>query len=622
MDGLAFAPPSSFPFPRRLAAHEDETIGRRVVMNSVETGQGLVIPPPSETAEPAPYCSPRGAERWVRGLPLAHVGETARQVYSALRDLNRRVLANAPRLKILAVLAEPVAFVTESLERHYLEQPLPLSEKRLKVARLARALQLETALGYKIAIENALAGRQGRLDGRSLRKAVYGGLHYLGETLLQSYLTYAAPPLGVWLEAHRLYALAEHNRLHREVVQGFLSDRRPAGSVAESYKAMLLLATANPYRLSQREIRTLNGHLPEWARRAALHPLLDPHHPPGLFVVDLDEDAPPAYYLPLKDDGRLARLRILDVSGVAELTRHFLETASCSVGKSLPPSTFRRLCLAWGAPPKRGFARTPRRTPVQLVAGLGAAHQAIERARGARPTGPEPEPAQFVDDSEPPPPMPLGDVWDLAENPALQTLLDDSRLGEPDPVDLRTLGGGAEEAPLPYRVTTCELVNESPSGCCLRCGDGDGPLIVVGMLIAVQGHPGAKGEWAVGVVRWIRHEEGGFFLGAELIGPGAEPVHVRRVVAGQARGEPQAALLVPPVRSLNQPETLIAPALFDAGDELLLSRAEGQERVRLLKALECTRSFGQYQYLRLSLPQAPSPGGDDKDEFEEIWTYL
>ena len=591
------------------------------------TTLGLPLPELVEDAPAAPYTTPRGAERWVARLPLAHVGETARLVYTGLRDLNRRPIKNTDRLRILEAFARPVNFVTESLERHYLEQPLPLSEKRLKVAKLARALQQEMAVGHKIVIEMGLAGRLGRIDGRALRRAIYGALHYLGETLLQSYLIYVAPPAGVWAETHHLYYLAEHNQLHREVVQSHLSDYRPANSIVELYKEILLLATANPYRLAQREIQTLHGHLSDWSRQAALHPLVDPRHPPGLFAVHLDEDAPPAYYVPTSDRSRLPCLRILDVAKVAELTRHYLETASCAVGKSLPPSTFRRLVLAWGAPPKRGFARTQRRALVQMVVGIGAVHHVIERDQGRHPGGPEPEPAHFeAGDTAPPPPDAPIDVWDVAENPTLQTILeDDLGLGEPQS-GLHLEAAGAEE-PDPYPTTACHLLNESPTGCCLRCGGEDAPLIVVGMVIAVQLRSDPEGEnderWRVGVIRWIRQEgKNELTLGAELIGPRAEPVHLRRIVGGQPRGEPQPALLVPEVRHLEQPPTVIAPALFDAGDELCLYQSGGQRRIRLLKALECTNSFGQYQYLPLEDRAVTEEEASAESEFEEIWHYL
>ncbi len=583
---------------------------------------GLPLPELVEDAPAAPYTTPRGAERWVARLPLAHVGETARLVYTGLRDLNRRTIKNPDRLRILEAFARPVHFVTDSLERHYLEQPLPLSEKRLKVAKLARALQQEMAVGHKIVIEMGLAGRLGRIDGRALRRAIYGALHYLGETLVQSYLIYVAPPMGVWAETHHLYHLAEHNQLHREVVQSHF-DFRPAGSIVELYKEILLLATANPYRLAQREIQTLHAHLSDWSRRAELHSLADPRHPPGLFAVRLDEDAPPSYYVPTSDHSRLSSLRILDVSKVAELTRHFLERASCAVGKSLPRSTFRRLVLAWGAPPKRGFARTQRRAPVRMVVGIAAVHHVIERDQGRRSNGPEP--AQFGTDADAPLPSPV-DVWDVAENPALQTVLEDGLgLGEPYPG--LPLEVPRVEEPDPYPATACHLLNESPTGCCLRCGGEDAPLIVVGMVIAVQLRSDPEGEndecWRVGVIRWIRQEgKNELTLGAELIGPRAEPVRLRRIVGGQPRGEPQPALLVPEVRHLEQPPTVIAPALFDAGDELCLYQSGGQRRIRLLKALECTNSFGQYQYLPLEDRTVTEEEASAESEFEEIWHYL
>ncbi len=108
----------------------------------------LRVPTPSR--ETLSFCeaSPRALRDWLAGLPKANLGETARQLYQALTELNQLRVSSELRLQLLELLRPDVHFVCSHLERHYLNQPIVLSERPRKVAGLCQALQNHLAAGY------------------------------------------------------------------------------------------------------------------------------------------------------------------------------------------------------------------------------------------------------------------------------------------------------------------------------------------------------------------------------------------------------------------------------------------------------------------------------------------
>ena len=104
--------------------------------------------------------SPRDLKKWVDGLPKANIGETARQLYQALVELNQLLTPSENRLQLLEILRPEIYFVCKQLEKHFLNQAIVLDERPRKVANLCQALQNHLAIGYKLIVAR-LAGPAG-----------------------------------------------------------------------------------------------------------------------------------------------------------------------------------------------------------------------------------------------------------------------------------------------------------------------------------------------------------------------------------------------------------------------------------------------------------------------------
>jgi len=94
-------------------------------------------------------------KQWVKELPMANIGETSRQLYQAIIELNKLMVAPNIRSQLLEVLREPIHYACQELSKHFLNQSIVLSEKQQKIANLTQALQIHLANGYKAVMKDA-----------------------------------------------------------------------------------------------------------------------------------------------------------------------------------------------------------------------------------------------------------------------------------------------------------------------------------------------------------------------------------------------------------------------------------------------------------------------------------
>jgi len=625
---------------------------------------GLYIPDQTFDENEAPFSRPREAEQWISELPRASVGETSRLVYKALAQLNRSSISAQNRLKILELLRAPVKYVTESLNKHYIGQPFPLTLKTRKIAELSQELQWEMANGYKIIIDASLSSFNHRIDGKMLLQSLGRATFYLGQCLLKSYQIYAPAPKRLWLEIHHLYLFAEHNDLHDTQFKDKQEHGNSLTNVLNEYKKTVLLALANPYRLPQAEIEKAYHCLQEWCEYSELY-FFDKEQPtPGLFAINLAHDAPPSYALNMETD-KPQLIRILDTSEVARLARNELIALDDDMNDNICPlsqETLRRLVLALGGMPKRSFSRINKNTATQISLGLNATHFFIEQAPLPKsadkfyPLDPEDmeqadmrvqysdsqymKPAKFSshnskNDSQPADLTP--DIWDIASNPSLA---DGS--GKPRKLSIKpflseleaepdnkrsTQKTTGKKAPAVYKQYKCMMIDESVGGCRLNWQSEEYTKTVVGLLIGMQNPEDKRDseQWNIGVIRWMKnHATAGMEMGVEILAPHAVALATRNLTHKTRLGFFVRSLLLPELRAINQPQTLLTPPGYQIGDKLEIHLGDSRFRVRLTKLLEQTGTFCQFQFMTLKPSKMkPETGKLDRiKNFDSIWSSI
>ena len=614
---------------------------------------GLLIPNQSAPKADNMLLDLRETEAWFEALPMANVGETARQVYKTLVEFNRIELPNQLRAKIVEKFRPPVEYITSNLLKYYVDTGLPLSNKGNKTASLARELQKELAISYKILVQRIIAGDSGSFDRRLLIIAMHRALHYIGETLLQNALVYWAWPTGIWREINSIYAYASQNNIHQVPVKADdKAGRSSASTIEEKFKALMLFASATPHRLRQSHARLLYARLPEWVNYTRIPESDDTGTSLGRFNVDLWTDMPPLHNS-LRTPLPGTRMAVLDVRELLKKLRSDFETAPWDSRGGLqggkPEVTrplLRLLIMAWSRPPDRRFVRTRLNFELHVVAGLHAIYGNLQA--DSTPPFETTRASVFALDETPMPrrgerrriEWSAGELERATLAPLDSDFVTDSLLAE------STLTGSRKNLTtsmlqefgddgssrvdedsgevLPHKVKT---VNESAGGYCIRWQGNQIPRVKIGELIGVQS-PSDRRTYGLGVVRWMKQmADQELDIGLEVVATRCQAGDVREVAKTSPRNRAPSfkCLLINDSHpaSDSQASLVLSAMSLQTGVDLWLSTGGKEQKIRLTKLLEFSSAFVRYQF---EFAETADDGNGNTNgtngEFDDLWSSL
>ncbi len=610
----------------------------------------LLLRAPAPTRQSLSFCdaSVRGVSAWLAGLPKANIGETARQLYQALIELNQLRIGSETRLQILELLRPDVHFVCRQLEKHYVNQPIVLAERPRKVAGLCQALQNHLAVGYKLIVVRVVS--QPNRDRHQLFSvALQRAVHSLGALLVRSTQLYGPPAPGLWLEMHQLYQLAVEHGVERLLVRDPLAQHGPGLSTEQSYIAALLLGCARCNQMRQQNIIKLAAALEAWS---ALPLIQAGSLASSLFLFSPTVDGPPRYRSLLPDAQQLHLLGI-DTRPLVDLIEEHLRLAqenrqltNLPAANGLDDDLLRHLSSAWGAISERTFQRTPAQGVLSLCIGMTALHFQLAGQRPFNEVLEQPDAsnrAVFKLHNG------ATDVWASAfdaQSTATELPPDQDHIEFISPTRVRATPTPAPAAranntdSVPAsRSTTSEnhpihqvqLVDHSPGGYCLAW-EGEVPgLLQTGELLGLREGDGQS--WSIAVVRWIRQVRGGVTqMGVQLIAPQAQPCGLRLLRKVDQGSEYLRALLLPEIGAISQPAMLIAPRLpFQEGHKVLINHNGEEQRAILHRRRGNSGNYNQFEYRSLGqlAPEretsftgwkAHTSGGDE--DFDSLWKSL
>lgn len=621
---------------------------------STASGLGLVIPnlapPPDDTF----LLDPRSTSRWLDGLPMANIGETARQVYRAMIDFNHYQIHDVARAKIVELFRSPIAYICDNLQKHYLDVGLPLSDKAWKTALLSRELNLELAASYKIIIERMLRGESERFDRKLLVIAIHRAIYYLQRVWLYSTLVYTTPPAGLWKELHALFAFAQQNRVHQVPIKMKTEQAQHISSIEDLYKQLLLLASASPGRLRQQQMLQLAKHALDWAAMTRFVEV-DPEDTPGgrINVLPGTDEGP--RHNALRSPFSQGRTLVLDMRNLLQQLRSDIEQAPWDVpvgGQSEKPvlirPLLRQLIIAWNRPPERAFVRTRLNFELDIVCGLSTLHGQLEGHRSETdiqisslsseesPTGPlgsstlSPYPQSTTSHHS------IGDMNNLSLSPVDDVAGNDSLVNDSFlqlsanslPSDLSGDWSDSLEAPEGADKISLKTLNESAGGYCIDWqSNGDIPKVKVGELIGIAS-ASQRQQFSLGIVRWLRmgttrKMEVGLQILANQIEAisvrTAGDIHNRRVDSAPSKGLLLAA--ADQSSTTHQPSLVLNAVSYPVGTELWMKTTAGERLIRLTKLVEFNSAFAQYQFSKSDQPTSESED-NPANNFDDLWNNL
>lgn len=571
-----------------------------------------------------------GITQWAKELPMANTGESARRLYQAIRELNQWDVDPLLRFKVLEVIRPYIYSICTLLNKHFLQSSISLNEKQLKIANLSQALQGHLATGYKLVVAHSVSNIAATdKPAKIVTLAIHRAISDTNQTVLRAFQLYCQPPEHAWLEINQLLLLAEMHGL----TQYKISDRQTrflsSSTIKDVYIRAHLLGTAKPNNLRQQDLSQLYDASELWAEFVGL---TDAEDESALFIINLHRDRPGQYRQHLRD-AQKPLFRSLNTTELVKALKHWAAnpsgTHSITVPGKLSDNLLSHAIQAWGIHWQRSFRRAPTSGELMLCIGLSATHYYSGGMTDfdlmltkLKPKAMEEElPAETSQPTS-------DDVWADAFDAGGAKIADNTTINL-DAIEFinKHKKEGEADTEIKYPAHEVELINTSPGGYCLHWRGNIPPSIQAGELIGIQ-EKGVK-HWSIGVIRWIRHlRDQGTQLGIELLAPKAQIGAARLLQKTGSNGPLMRALLLPAIKAIAQPATLLLPRMpFRTGNKVELLFSSEQGRYQLTKKLTSTSSFSQFQYRaagaatgkKASIQPAPSIADDD---FDSIWNKL
>lgn len=585
----------------------------------------------------------RSLQAWVDALPMTNIGETSKRLYHAIIELNRVKLTPQIRYQLLELLRRPIYFICKALGKHYLQQPVVMPEKPLKIANLTQALQTYLAAGYKICVAQSLELANNDKQRKILTFCIHRAISDLGRTIVHAYQLYRPTPLNTWTEIHQLYLLAESRDLLKASVIDKANSRREASTISDCYLRICLLGTAKPNQIRQQELMKTYDALEGWVQEVKI---CSPGEKHALFVALLNDDAPPIYRI--KASGAQKEMqRGIDSQNLVDLLYRQSALSPNSeefyidIPKDIGPNLLQHLTIAWGRMTERGFARSPAQGSMELLIGLAAVHfhlageRTLQEQLGqdieAVVLGGNDNPFLYSGQSQ----STVGngtDAWSNAFDAGGSKI---PSLGNmtPESINFHSDGISKEERER-IRLTQAPIhaidtLDTSPGGYCLRWSSNVPVKAQSGEIIALRENP--HQGWSIAVIRWIRHiNKKGTMMGVELLAPSASPCAIRLIQKNGTMSEYLHALLLPELAAIGKPMSIIAPRLpFKVGQKVMVNLSGKTSQYQLNKRLTATASFNQFQLkssasnIAINKPEkAPEKKENNSDDFDSLWPNL
>ena len=538
------------------------------------------------------------ATSWAESLPMANPAQVAQQLRGAINDLNRVDMKPDLRFEILEALRPVLHTALSTLSKFYLNQPIVLPDEPRKAAKLASSLYELVTTAYTIVAIQSIQRRQ-QISSANPAKLVCMALHRAitsaSMKLLVSYQLYQPVEINAWMELHQLFLLAERQKLSSQLVVDEISGD---GSITDTYLRALMLGSCKPNQLRQRDLAGVYKGLREWVQHIDMLP---PNSSEGMFLVDFASDHPPIYSS-LYSDIPGENCRQINTDNLI----NFLQNLRNEAGEQsivfdkdtvVSPNVLDHVISSWGVMSKRNFARAPGQEKLWVTVGLSNTHFYVSGGLDFE-TLASPNAAQLL--KEEAEYKPLAD--ETVKEKELWSKVFDG--GGDDDVALEDLEFNIREAGQyvnpqskeRHPVFPVRMANVSPGGYCLEWSADIPSHVKTGDCIAVREVD--NNAWSIAVIRWVSQlKDQTTLLGVELLSPRATPYGARVQHKTGEEGDLMRALLLPEIKLVGQPNTLVTPRVgFKERQKVTLIRGGEESYIQLFKKVSSTAAYSQFEF--------------------------
>jgi len=254
-------------------------------------------PAPRTTERPPDFIDQGSCRAWLESLPLTNPVLSQTQLMRQLSLLNRYPLGVDERLKILALLREPLRFVQEQCLKRFAGRPLPFNAEEQSACDASQALWQELVTAYLHCLPTTAGAETEVTPAPHLvaSTAATGALAAMRAIHLDACHANILIAPTFWRQLHSIFHAAEELKVARLPVEAGSRGKRTAAS---AYVEVLLLAAASPHELRPKQLTLVADWAQRWSGKVAvrLQPPADQRTPS--LCIDLRSDRTATYRQP------------------------------------------------------------------------------------------------------------------------------------------------------------------------------------------------------------------------------------------------------------------------------------------------------------------------------------
>ncbi|MEZ5570756.1 MAG: hypothetical protein R3E64_01935 [Halioglobus sp.] len=595
----------------------------------------LTIPRQDFTGVPLFVPNKEAASAWVHSLPVTNTNSLVQLLGQALSELNRTKLSPELRFGIIEILRPNLDVAVLNLSKRFLNQPLIMPDEPRHMAELSDRLLTMTASCYTIVAIETIEQRDSIRETNPARltcEAIHRALHYTGRKVLQNFQLNRPMEIHGWQTLHQLYALAERQRLAELPVPDPLSG---GDTIRTTYLQSMLMGCCKPNQLRQSDLEALHHGLRQWSEQVTFD---SKGSGDDLFVIDLDSDQPPLYRALYRETPGPA-CRFINTSPLIKYLSTLREGAGgkpihFDKNTSVTAAMLDHVITSLGSMSLRNFKRTTTNSPLWICVGLSSVHYHVAGQQVFEQLiyGDENIPSSTARSAGNPflATHNKADVWQKA-NPGDYTSEVKFDPDKPVDVDSRTKARllPDEDANLPpdesYPVFKVQLADASPGGYCLEWAADLPRDIKAGDIVGLK--EDEHKDWVIAVMRWVsRLNNAKTLVGLELLSPRAIAYGARIHQKSGDKSPPMRVLLLPEIKLVGQPQTLITPRTgFKERQKVTLGTCNEAITIQLLRHIASTGHFSQFEFCKakeLSDVLAESGQGPASGEYDSLWSNI